>query len=185
MVRRNKVMVAVTGLALIVSACGPNRISYVETEGTYSPSFVRYAITDGRLQMVVRGAAFDAAAARRLVDQVRVPQWFQPVELTTALVPGPRQDFRLVALFDPQRPVSTHTLCGDLKRIAIGPPQAESTIFLAFCAGDSKISGARLDRIDQRSPDRRNVAAALNNALLLMLPSRHPEDEGDCETPFC
>jgi len=128
--RRAALLVALALPPLAAGCAGMPRLGHGDQAPAYGPSFVDYAGRIGTIPLVVHGNPFGLSPAetgQALAAATRLPGWFagRPFQARPDDAAA-RQDYRVVLIANPTRPLAQEEPCGDLGRVPVAGRQCQT-----------------------------------------------------------
>ena len=172
--------------ALLAACVGGNAttLTYVDHYPYYSPGVVQWAAVDGEFNTEIYGDPFGGGRFDKetIANSLRSPTYLSRAKMTTRPERDPRNDsHRVVLVFNPVGVPDSHAMCGAADQVRVGAPGGGLRVMGAFCAGKEVVSTAYATGPAAGSPDDPAFQSTMNMLLTEMLPSKDPNQGGDCD----
>ncbi len=125
-------------LAAVVGACAQGSMVQNATIGSYQPSMLNYAASQGAMKVDIIGNPFDGPKEdlERVVTGELTRAHFGPaLDFATSVSPDNRSPYRVVLVFNPASDYSSGTIC-DTPGRATEPSDDRIRVKAAFCSAD-------------------------------------------------
>lgn len=174
------------GLALLLAACGSNRVYNTDYSSAYSISELSAAAARGPVPVVVSGNPFSVAPER--VNNAIVAAIPTAFVANLSFAPAPPADpkavNRVVYLFGKSGVGRRDEMCALAPSTAPTPMPEEIVITAAFCRGPTALSSATGTVPTPLQPEDPAFQNLISNLSLSLFPVRNPTTDNDRRIPL-